>query len=199
VAYQRPNLLLLDEPTNHLDLEMRQALAVALQDYEGAVVLVSHDRHLLSTVVDEFRLVAHGRAEPFEGDLDDYARWLANGGPPLASQGAAPAPIASPAAPSAESADTRKRRKRAEAQQRASLSPVRAAIAEHERQLERLSAERLRLDHALIEAAATADAALGAKLRKEQAKVIGSIASVEAAWMQATERLEALAKNRVQS
>jgi ATP-binding cassette subfamily F protein 3 len=77
VAYLRPNLMLLDEPTNHLDLEMRQALTVALQEYEGAVVLVSHDRHLLRTVADELYVVHAGRAEPFEGDLDDYAKWLA--------------------------------------------------------------------------------------------------------------------------
>ena len=78
LSYLRPNLLLLDEPTNHLDLEMRQALARALQDYAGAVVMVSHDRHLLRTVVDEFYLVADGRATPFDGDLDDYARWAAS-------------------------------------------------------------------------------------------------------------------------
>src|SRR5215831_1319590 len=75
-AYRQPNLLLLDEPTNHLDLDMRQALAVALQDYDGAVVLVSHDRHLLRTVVDELFVVHGGRVERFDGDLDDYARWL---------------------------------------------------------------------------------------------------------------------------
>ena len=77
LSYLRPNLLLLDEPTNHLDLEMRQALARALQDYSGAVLMVSHDRHLLRTVIDEFHIVADGRATPFDGDLDDYARWAA--------------------------------------------------------------------------------------------------------------------------
>ena len=77
LSYLRPNLLLLDEPTNHLDLEMRQALARALQDYSGAVLMVSHDRHLLRTVIDEFYLVADGRAAPFDGDLDDYAKWAA--------------------------------------------------------------------------------------------------------------------------
>src|SRR5687768_15404000 len=77
LSYLRPNLLLLDEPTNHLDLEMRQALARALQDYSGAVLMVSHDRHLLRTVIDEFYLVADGRATPFDGDLDDYAKWAA--------------------------------------------------------------------------------------------------------------------------
>ena len=87
LTYLRPNLLLLDEPTNHLDLEMRQALARALQDYSGAVVMVSHDRHLLRTVIDEFYLVANGRATPFDGDLDDYAKWAAALRPVLATQG----------------------------------------------------------------------------------------------------------------
>ena len=73
----RPNLLLLDEPTNHLDLEMREALTLALQETEAAMVLVSHDRHLLRTTVDELWLVADGQAQPFDGDLDDYADWLA--------------------------------------------------------------------------------------------------------------------------
>ncbi|CAG7857835.1 partial putative ABC transporter ATP-binding protein YheS, partial [biofilm metagenome] len=76
LVYQNPNLLLLDEPTNHLDLEMRQALSVALQDYEGAIVLVSHDRHLLRTVADQFLLVSDKQCRPFDGDLDDYRLWL---------------------------------------------------------------------------------------------------------------------------
>ena len=76
LIYRRPNLLLLDEPTNHLDLEMREALTLALAEYEGAVVLVSHDRHLLRTTVDAFHLVAGGRLAPFDGDLDDYRAWL---------------------------------------------------------------------------------------------------------------------------
>ena len=73
----KPNLLLLDEPTNHLDLEMREALTFALQDYEGGMVFVSHDRHLLRTCADELLLVADGKASEFDGDLDDYAAWLA--------------------------------------------------------------------------------------------------------------------------
>ena len=75
--YQNPNLLLLDEPTNHLDLEMRHALSVALQDYQGAIVVVSHDRHLLRSVTDQLWLVAGGQLQPFDGDLDDYKVWLA--------------------------------------------------------------------------------------------------------------------------
>ena len=77
LVYQNPNLLLLDEPTNHLDLEMRHALSVALQDYQGAMLVVSHDRHLLRSVTDTFLLVANGKLEVFEGDLEDYRLWLA--------------------------------------------------------------------------------------------------------------------------
>jgi ATP-binding cassette subfamily F protein 3 len=76
LIWTRPNLLLLDEPTNHLDLEMRHALTLALQDYQGGVILVSHDRALLRATCDEFILVADGKAEPFESDLEGYSQWL---------------------------------------------------------------------------------------------------------------------------
>ena len=76
LVWQRPNLLLLDEPTNHLDLTTREALSMALNEFEGTVMLVSHDRALLREVCDEFWLVTHGGLEPFDGDLDDYQRWL---------------------------------------------------------------------------------------------------------------------------
>jgi len=193
-VYRRPNLLLLDEPTNHLDLEMRQALAVALQEYEGAVVLVSHDRHLLRTVADEFRLVAGGRAEPFDGDLEDYARWLANEPPASQGAGAAAPPDAAPAAAApavAETAEARKQRKRLEAQRRAALGPLRAAVAEQERQLERLGTERERLERELLAASESADGARVARLLKEQADLARSIAQTEAAWMTAMGQLEA--------
>jgi ATP-binding cassette subfamily F protein 3 len=76
IVWQRPNLLLLDEPTNHLDIEMREALAQALTDFEGGLVVVAHDRHLLSAATDQWLLVADGKVEPFEGDLDDYKEWV---------------------------------------------------------------------------------------------------------------------------
>ena len=75
-VWQRPNLLLLDEPTNHLDLETREALTVALAQFEGTLVLVSHDRHLLRATTDQFLIVADGRLQPFDGDLEDYRDWL---------------------------------------------------------------------------------------------------------------------------
>jgi ATP-binding cassette subfamily F protein 3 len=76
VVYQSPNLLLLDEPTNHLDLDMRHALEHAMMSFAGAVLVVSHDRHLLTSTCEKFWLIADGRCVDFDGDLDDYAKWL---------------------------------------------------------------------------------------------------------------------------
>src|SRR5690606_18927066 len=76
IAWKQPNVLLLDEPTNHLDLEMREALAEALSDFDGAIVMVSHDRHLIGLVSDRYWRVHDGVVEPFDGDLDEYAAWL---------------------------------------------------------------------------------------------------------------------------
>src|SRR5450631_3522855 len=84
LARQRPNLLLLDEPTNHLDIEMREALTEALQDYDGALIVVAHDRHLLRATTDELWLVADGKVAQFDGDLDDYRRWVLTGGTQVA-------------------------------------------------------------------------------------------------------------------
>jgi ATP-binding cassette subfamily F protein 3 len=91
IAWRKPNVLLLDEPTNHLDLEMREALAEALSDFDGAIVLVSHDRHLTGLVCDTFWRVADGKVEEFKGDLDEYAAWLrargSGGGTPEQGKG----------------------------------------------------------------------------------------------------------------
>lgn len=182
VTYLRPNLLLLDEPTNHLDLEMRQALAVALQDYAGAVVLVSHDRHLLRTVADEFYIVHQGRATPFDGDLEDYAKWLADAD----SAASAPAPL------KVETTESRRQRKRDEAERRNRLSPLRAAIASAEGELERLASERARVQ-AGLEApdiyAATAKERLD-RLLQEQAHLARETEKIEGTWLESTERLE---------
>ncbi|MFI4869981.1 MAG: ATP-binding cassette domain-containing protein [Steroidobacterales bacterium] len=183
LAYQRPNLLLLDEPTNHLDLEMRQALAVALQEYEGAVVLVSHDRHLLRVVADELLLVHQGRVTPFDGDLEDYAGWLASGG------GAAAA------SDSVTTAPVRKQRKRSQAAQRAALGPMKAALAEQERELERLLSRRSEIERelALPPAQPAIDGKRLSELMQQQAQLSRLIQGVESAWIDAAARLEALA------
>jgi ATP-binding cassette, subfamily F, member 3 len=182
VTYLRPNLLLLDEPTNHLDLEMRQALAVALQDYAGAVVLVSHDRHLLRTVADEFYIVHQGRATAFDGDLEDYAKWLAE----------ADSAAAGPAERKPETTESRRQRKRAEAERRNRLSPLRAAIAQCESELERLARERSRVQAGLEAPDIYADAAAErrGRLLKEQAQLARDTEKAEGAWLESTESLE---------
>jgi ATP-binding cassette subfamily F protein 3 len=194
-AYLRPNLMLLDEPTNHLDLEMRQALAVALQDYEGAVVLVSHDRHLLRTVADEFIVVHKGRATPFDGDLEDYAKWLNE----TDEEPVAPASIAQPqgvepqrSLPPAESAELRKQRKREEAERRNKLTPIKAKIAKCDADLARLAKKSAALQAELaapdIYAAAFKDKLKD--LLAQQAEVARETEKVETAWLEASEEFE---------
>jgi len=111
IAWRKPNVLLLDEPTNHLDLDMREALAEALSDFDGAIVLVSHDRHLIGLVCETFWRVADGVAQPFDGDLDAYAIWLRTRDNSNDGKGAAKAVVAAAAAVVAPSAPTAKPRK----------------------------------------------------------------------------------------
>jgi ATP-binding cassette, subfamily F, member 3 len=184
VSYLRPNLLLLDEPTNHLDLEMRQALAIALQDFEAAVVLVSHDRHLLRAVADELILVDQGRAQPFDGDLDDYARWF------LVREGAGQADQVEPAT----SADVRKQRKRDEAERRNRLSPLRSQISKLEKQIEDLQ-QVLKDIEAQLAAPDIYDHAAKSKLQSilaEQIRIKRELDAAELGWLEANEKLEAL-------
>jgi ATP-binding cassette subfamily F protein 3 len=182
VTYLRPNLLLLDEPTNHLDLEMRQALAVALQEYAGAVVLVSHDRHLLRTVADEFYIVHAGRAAAFDGDLEDYAKWLAD----------ADSAAAGSATRKVETTELRRQRKREEAERRNRLTPLRSAITTCERSLERLAAERVQVQAGLDAPDIYTDGAKARlkKLLAEQARLSRETEKTEARWLEATEELE---------
>jgi ATP-binding cassette subfamily F protein 3 len=208
-AYRQPNLLLLDEPTNHLDLDMRQALAVALQDYDGAVVLVSHDRHLLRTVVDELFVVHGGRLERFDGDLDDYARWLAGEASAAAAASgihrSAPGqrsdgPVEGDGAEGlgsgireSDSAEARRQRKRLEAEQRNLLSPLRAAVASAERELDRLHRELAELQAALTapELYSPDGKERLRELLERQARLARQTESAEADWLERSERLEA--------
>jgi ATP-binding cassette subfamily F protein 3 len=136
VAWQKPNLLLLDEPTNHLDLEMRHSLTLALQEFEGAIVLVSHDRHLIRNTVDELLLVHDGRVDSFNGDLHDYQRWLLQKDILLKDEQAEQAitPAQSP------SRDKKALRQQA-AEQRKQLSPLKKQLQHAEQSMETLQAE----------------------------------------------------------
>ena len=194
LVWQRPNLLLLDEPTNHLDLDMRHALTLALQDYQGALIVVSHDRHLLRTVTDEFVLVAEGRAQPFDGDLDDYRDWL-NERQRAANRDAAPR-----VAGSGNSAAERRDQKRQEAERRQQLAikrkPLEQRIKKLEQRLEKLHAERTRLHDELLEPALYEDANKNRlkELLLRKAQVDKELEDVESEWLEAQEALEALAR-----
>ena len=188
VTFRKPNLLLLDEPTNHLDLEMRQALAVALQDYAGALVVVSHDRHLLRTVVDQFYVVHDGRVLPFDGDLEDYAQ-------SLSAQAGASDALGS-AAPSPDSAEARRQRRREDAQRRAALSPLKAQLAKLEQQMDALSRDTEQVQAALAAPEMYLDEAK-ARLRElldKQTRLARDTERVEAQWLAGGEELEALQK-----
>ena len=187
VAYLRPNLMLLDEPTNHLDLEMRQALTVALQDYDGAVVLVSHDRHLLRTVADEFYVVHGGTAAPFDGDLEDYAKWLAE-----TDTITLPAQVTTETKREPETAESRKQRKREEAERRNRLTPLRAAVEKCERDIERLTKERAEIEAQLQSPDLYAEGAKDRlrRLTETQGRLARELADTEALWLEHTERLE---------
>jgi ATP-binding cassette subfamily F protein 3 len=183
LVWQRPNLLLLDEPTNHLDLEMRHALALALQDFEGALVVVSHDRYLLKSVTDQLILVADGQAGPFEGDLDDYRQWLTQ-----RRLRSAEAPSEATAAPN------RREQRRQDADRRRQLQPLKARLKALESELDRLSTEKARIGAALADPAlytGTSKDALKALLL-EQGRVTQALETAEAAWFEAGEALEAV-------
>ncbi|MCG6574301.1 ATP-binding cassette domain-containing protein [Pseudomonas sp. AF32] len=185
IAWGRPNLLLLDEPTNHLDLEMRLALTMALQEFSGAVLVVSHDRHLLKSTTDNFFLVADGKVEEFDGDLEDYARWLVD-------YRQRNAPVSStPVNPD-------KTDKKA---QRQAAAALRQQLAPHKREADKLEAELGKL-HEKLQTIETSlgDSGLYEATRKdelrdllaEQARLKVREAELEEAWMQALELLETL-------
>ncbi|WP_120994323.1 ATP-binding cassette domain-containing protein [Stutzerimonas urumqiensis] len=185
IAWDKPNLLLLDEPTNHLDLEMRLALTLALQEFEGAVVVVSHDRHLLKSTTDEFLLVADGRIVEFEGDLEDYSRWLIDF---RSRQQTADTPVAS-----GDKTDRRAQRQAAAA--------LRQQLAPHKREVDKLEKElgqvqaRLAALEAQLGDASLYEAARKDELRErlaEQASLKVQESSLEEAWLEALQALEDL-------
>jgi ATP-binding cassette subfamily F protein 3 len=182
LVYQNPNLLLLDEPTNHLDLEMRHALSIALQAYQGAMIVISHDRHLLRSVTDQFLLVANGKIEPFDGDLDDYRLWLAT---------------QKKAQETAEITEvkltdslSRKEQRQHEARRRKRLKPFTDAIKKAEKTLEYYHQQQQELEQLL------ADPTLYETTKKQQLKSLlaekeaidKSVLNAEDGWIEAEEQ-----------
>ncbi|MEW6446212.1 MAG: ATP-binding cassette domain-containing protein [Pseudomonadota bacterium] len=186
LVFQRPNLLLLDEPTNHLDLDMRDALAMALQDFEGAMVIVSHDRHMLRSTADRLWLVHGGRVKEFDQSLDDYPRWLAD----QEAQSRSVAPVADLAG---HSATARKDKRRQEAELRQKLQPLRRELERLEKDIARLGGEREALDAVLADTSVYADSEK-ARLKQvlaDKARVEQALEQAEEAWLLLADEIEA--------
>ncbi|MFZ7266998.1 ABC transporter ATP-binding protein [Avibacterium avium] len=185
IVWQRPNLLLLDEPTNHLDLDMRQALTEALVDYQGSLVIVSHDRHLLRNTVDEFYLVHDGQVEEFKGDLADYQKWLNEQN----SQSQASSKTESN---KESSSQNRKEQKRKEAELRQQLAPLRKSLAQWESKMETLSQKLADIEQQLANGdlyQAEMKENLTALL-KDQAEYKKQLDEVEMEWFAVQEEIE---------
>jgi ATP-binding cassette subfamily F protein 3 len=181
VAWQTPNLLILDEPTNHLDIEMREALTLALQHFPGAILVVSHDRHLLKATVDEYWLVDNGKVQVFDGDLDDYHAYIQAKDCALDSS-----------AESSKPGLDRKEQKRLEAEARQRLAPLKKEQQKCEKRLEELGTqlaaiEEKMADTGLYEAARKDDLH---KLLQQQAQLKADQEGVEMRWMELSEALE---------
>ncbi|MBB2486454.1 ATP-binding cassette domain-containing protein [Mitsuaria sp. WAJ17] len=196
LVWQRPNLLLLDEPTNHLDLQTREALSMALNEFEGTVMLVSHDRALLREVCDEFWLVAKGQVLPFDGDLDDYQRWLLDTAREAAraikeaSRSAAEAQKAQSSPAAANQREDRKASAQARAKLNEQTRPLRKEIESIDKQLAKLSQEREALE-AELATGALAPAAIAESGRR--LKVVGDeIDELEMRWLELSEQIEGL-------
>jgi ATP-binding cassette subfamily F protein 3 len=174
LVWQRPNLLLLDEPTNHLDLATREALSMALNEFEGTVMLVSHDRALLRAVCDEFWMVSRGGVTPFDGDLDDYQRYLLEEAKRSREAAKKPAAVVTPVAAPAKKSSSR-------------AKPLRQELEKLEREIERQSQEQTRLQQQLVAATAASEISqMGQQLKQ----VESDLALLEERWLAVGAELE---------
>ena len=185
LVYQKPNLLLLDEPSNHLDIQMRHALTVALQDYNGGIVLISHDRHLLKMACDKLLLVHDGRVSEFDGDIDSYPGWLQKQSRPVSTE------------KSTATAKPDKDKKRLEAEQRQRLAPLRKEIISLEKQLDRLQRKNDELQTRLADESIydPDNKDMLKDLLWQQAELAKATQTVEEEWMEKAEQLEQAQQN----
>ncbi|MWP61014.1 ABC transporter ATP-binding protein [Gilliamella sp. Pas-s25] len=191
IVWQKPNLLLLDEPTNHLDLDMRQALTEALIDFDGALVVVSHDRHLLRSTTDEFYLVHDHKVEPFDGDLDDYQKWLAEA---QKNDNQSNDEINSPKKENTSntSAQDRKEQKRKQAELRAQMQPIKKQLQKEEQMLDKLTHQLKQIEEQLSDPAIY-DASKKNELTTlllEQSQLKNQLEETELQWLELQQQLE---------
>ena len=197
IAWKKPNLLVLDEPTNHLDMETREALTMALSTYEGAVLLVSHDRHLLRAVTDELWLVHEGRKEVYEGDLDDYAKIVLDHRRVTAAEARAEHQADKAARNEAQPVNNKEARRLA-AQERARIAelrkPLKKELEKVEREMNALSEKLKALDTQLADPAFYngADQGKVAQTLREHGELAPKVEALEMHWLELSEKIEAL-------
>jgi ATP-binding cassette subfamily F protein 3 len=199
IVWQRPNLLLLDEPTNHLDLETREALTMALAQFEGTVVLVSHDRHLLRATTDQFMIVAEGKLQAFDGDLDDYRDWLFKtklGKADVALPSTVQDTDKTIAAPATREDRQEKRRLEAEERQRLSSrkKPIESRLKRIDEQMTKLGVRKSQVDARLADPAIYEDANKDElkALILDQAYLVKELEQLETEWLEKEDALEQL-------
>ena len=180
IVWQRPNLLLLDEPTNHLDLATREALSMALNEFEGTVMLVSHDRALLRAVCDEFWMVSHGGVAPFDGDLDDYQRYLLDEAKRQREEAKKASNVPAPKAVAAAKTPAPK----------PDLKPLKKELNKVDAQMKTLSTERQSLETLLTATVAPAEMAQAGKRLKA---VDAELQTLEERWLELTDKIETAA------
>lgn len=192
IVWQRPNVLILDEPTNHLDLDMRHALSMALQDFEGAVVLVSHERQLIASVCDELLLVHGGKCTEFEGDLQDYAKWLREARQQQINAQTAVAQNNSSSTTSAPAKIDKEAQRKEAARRREQTRPIRKNIEKVESQIEKLQPQLAKIEEALADSslyeAARKDDLL--KLMNEQTELKAKLEQYEEQLLELMMELE---------
>ncbi len=188
LVYQKPNLLLLDEPTNHLDLEMRYALTTALQEFEGAMLIVSHDRHLLRTVTDKLMLVADGKVEEFDGDLDDYRQWVKDQDRDITDSSSYDKNA------NTDSTTSKKQQRQSAAEQRQKSKPLRNKIKKFENEMDKLTKIKEKHDSALADSEIYDDnnKAKLKKLLADQVDNIKQLNLIEEQWLETSDELEIL-------
>jgi ATP-binding cassette subfamily F protein 3 len=184
IVWQKPNLLLLDEPTNHLDLEMCHALTVALQEFEGAVIVVSHDRHLLRNTVEELMLVTAGCVSEFDGDLQDYSNWLL-------SDARTRRETTAPKKETAPKLDKKMQRQQ-NAEQRKQISTLKQQAQKIEREIETLQNNAADIERQLTDETLYADdkRAQLQLLLKEQGAIKQQLSEREERWLKLQEEIE---------
>ncbi|RZW17413.1 MAG: ATP-binding cassette domain-containing protein, partial [Desulfobulbaceae bacterium] len=190
IAWQKPNLLLLDEPTNHLDLEMRHALTVALQQFAGAIIVVSHDRHLLNNTVTEFYAITKGRLSRFDGDLADYQKLVQR--EQSTSEGA---PGTEVSGTSAEVIPVDKRAQRQQAAARRQLlAPLKKEITGLESAMELLGNKLVGIDEQLLDSSLYEDSNRSQlkELLLEQGALKSELAATEEKWLELSEKYQDL-------